>query len=122
MSQEQLEAFMSKVHKDKSLQERLKNSTSNDEVRAIAREHGHEISLDAKLKPLSQGELEEVAGGGLVWKPLHQLEFEQRHGYRLLSAVPDGLPDPFAPVVVAGSPAATDPSASNTDQPQGLGL
>ncbi|TCD55376.1 Nif11-like leader peptide family natural product precursor [Synechococcus sp. BS56D] len=64
MSQEQLEAFMSKVHKDKSLQERLKNSTSNDEVRAIARELGHEISLDAKLKPLSDGELEEVAGGG----------------------------------------------------------
>lgn len=41
MTQEQLEAFMSKVHQDKSLQERLKNSGSHDEARAIAKEHGH---------------------------------------------------------------------------------
>ena len=63
MTQEQLEAFMSKVHQDKSLQERLKNSGSHDEACAIAKEHGHEISADAKLKPLSDDELEEVAGG-----------------------------------------------------------
>ncbi len=64
MTQEQLKAFMSKVHQDKNLQERLKNSSSHDEARAIAREHGHEISTDAELQPLSDGELEEVAGGG----------------------------------------------------------
>lgn len=63
MTQEQLEAFMSKLHQDKSLQERLKNSGSHDEARAIAKELGHEISADAELKPLSDDELEEVAGG-----------------------------------------------------------
>ncbi|WP_186595320.1 hypothetical protein [Synechococcus sp. PROS-7-1] len=41
---------------------------------------------------------------------------------QVLSAVPDGRPDPFAPVVVAGSPAATDPRASDADQPPSLGL
>lgn len=54
---------MSKVHQDKSLQERLQNAASHDEARAIAKEHGHDISADAKLKSLSDAEIEEVAGG-----------------------------------------------------------
>jgi len=41
---------------------------------------------------------------------------------QVLNAVPDGRPDPFAPVVVAGSRAASDPSASNADQPSALNL
>ena len=41
---------------------------------------------------------------------------------QVLSAVPDGRPDPFAPVAAAVSTSAADPSASNADQPLGLGL
>ena len=41
---------------------------------------------------------------------------------QVLSAVPDGRPDPFAPVASAGSTTASAPSASDADQQPGLGL
>lgn len=41
---------------------------------------------------------------------------------QVLSAVPDGRPDPFAPVTAAVSASAQESSASDADQPQGLGL
>ena len=63
MSKEQLDAFMAKVKTNADLQARLKNSSSLDDVRGIAKEHGHEIDASAKLSPLSSEELEEVAGG-----------------------------------------------------------
>jgi len=63
MSQEQLDAFMSKVKTNADLQSKLKSSNSLDDVRSIAKDHGHEIDSSAKLSPLSSEELEEVAGG-----------------------------------------------------------
>ena len=41
---------------------------------------------------------------------------------QVLSAVPDGRPDPFAPVAAAVSTSASDPDESDADQPLGLGL
>ncbi len=41
---------------------------------------------------------------------------------QVLSAVPDGRPDPFAPVAAAVSTSAPDPDESDADQPLGLGL
>ena len=62
MSEEQLKAFLAKVKGDSSLQEKLKAAKSSDEVVTIAKEHGHEFSVD-KLGQLSKEELEGVSGG-----------------------------------------------------------
>tara|TARA_B100001093_G_C25897946_1_gene623245 strand:+ start:88 stop:327 length:240 start_codon:yes stop_codon:yes gene_type:complete len=63
MSLEQLKSFIAKIKGDSSLQEKLKAAKSSDEVVRIAKEHGHEFSID-KLGQLSEKELEGVAGGG----------------------------------------------------------
>ena len=63
MSLEQLKAFLAKVKGDSNLQERLKAAKSPDEIVSIAKEHGHEFTVD-KLGQLSEEELERVAGGG----------------------------------------------------------
>jgi predicted ribosomally synthesized peptide with nif11-like leader len=62
MSLEQLKAFLAKVRRDSSLQEKLKVTKSPGEVVTIAKEHGHEFTVD-KISLLSQEELEGVAGG-----------------------------------------------------------
>ena len=62
MSEEQLKAFLEKVKGDSSLQEKLKASKSLEEVKGIAKDHGHEMTAD-KLDLLSDEELEGVAGG-----------------------------------------------------------
>ena len=61
MSLEQLKSFIAKIKGDSSLQEKLKAAKSSDEVVRIAKEHGHEFSID-KLGQLSEKELEGVAG------------------------------------------------------------
>ena len=66
MSEEQLKAFLEKVKADTSLQEKLKAAADSDAVLTIAREAGFSISAD-DLKnaqsEISEGELENVAGG-----------------------------------------------------------
>ena len=62
MSLEQLKAFLAEAKGDTSLQEKLKNAKSPEEVVTIAKAHGHEFSAD-KLSQLSAEELEGVAGG-----------------------------------------------------------
>ena len=62
MCEEQLKAFLAEVKSDASLQEKLNEARSPDEVVAIAKEHGHEFTAD-KLSALSADELEGVGGG-----------------------------------------------------------
>ena len=62
MSLEQLKAFLEKVKGDTTLQEKLKGTKSMDDVVSIAKEHGHEFTVD-KFNQLSEKELERVAGG-----------------------------------------------------------
>ena len=62
MSLEQLKAFLEKVKGDSSLQEKLKAAKSSDDVVSIAKEHGHEFTVD-KIAELSEEELEGVTGG-----------------------------------------------------------
>ena len=63
MSEEQLKAFLEAVKADAGLQEKLKAAKSSDDVVSIAKEHGHEFTVD-KIAELSEEELEAVAGGG----------------------------------------------------------
>ena len=46
MSKEQLKAFLEKVKGDASLQDRLKAAKSSDDVVSIAKEHGHEFTVE----------------------------------------------------------------------------
>jgi predicted ribosomally synthesized peptide with nif11-like leader len=62
MSLEQLRAFVAKAKDDTSLQEKLKDAKSPEEVVTIAKEHGHDFTAD-KLSQLSNEELENVSGG-----------------------------------------------------------
>ncbi|WP_114992744.1 Nif11-like leader peptide family natural product precursor [Synechococcus sp. UW179A] len=62
MSLEQLKAFLAKVKSDTSLQEKLKEAKSPEDVVVIAKEHGHEFTAD-KINQLSDEELEGVTGG-----------------------------------------------------------
>lgn len=63
MSKEQLKAFLEKVKGDARLQDRLKAAKSSDDVVSIAKEHGHEFTVE-KIAELSEEELEGVDGGG----------------------------------------------------------
>ena len=62
MSLEQLKAFLEKVKGDSNLQDKLKAAKSPEDVVGIAKEYGHEFSVD-KLGQLSKEELEGVSGG-----------------------------------------------------------
>ena len=65
MSLEQLNAFLEKVKGDTTLQEKLKAAKSPEDVVGIAKEHGHEFSVDkiSQLSEMSEAELESIAGG-----------------------------------------------------------
>ena len=69
MSEEQLQAFLEKVKGDASLQEKLKAASSPDDVAAVAKEAGFDISLDeisnAQSAELSEQDLEGVSGAGV---------------------------------------------------------
>ena len=70
MSEEQLKAFLEKVQGDTSLQEKLKAAADTNAVAAIAKEAGFSISADDLTKAqseLSDEELEDVAGGTLIF-------------------------------------------------------
>ena len=62
MSEEQLKAFIAKAKDDQSIQAKLKSAKTPEDVVSIAKEHGHEFTAD-KITPLSDKELEGVAGG-----------------------------------------------------------
>tara|TARA_B100001094_G_scaffold204867_1_gene198793 strand:- start:161 stop:403 length:243 start_codon:yes stop_codon:yes gene_type:complete len=62
MTLEQLKAFLSKAKDDTVLQEKLKAADSPEVVVALAKEHGHDFSVD-KLSRLSEEELENMTGG-----------------------------------------------------------
>ena len=65
MSEDQLKAFMEAVKVDAGLQEKLKAAGDDNAVVAIAKEAGFVISVEevTARQELSDGELEEVAGG-----------------------------------------------------------
>ena len=79
MSEEQLKAFLEAVKADEGLQEKLKAAADADVVVAIAKEAGFVIAVEAvtgKGQELSDGELEDVAGGtcaGGTWLTLFSL-------------------------------------------------
>ena len=62
MSLEQLKAFLEKVKGNPNLQEQLKAAVSPEDVVGVAKEYGYEFTVD-KISQLSEGELEDVAGG-----------------------------------------------------------
>ena len=64
MSEEQLKAFIAKVKDDQSIQEKLKEAKTADDVVGIAKEHGHVFTADKLTETLSDEELEGVSGGG----------------------------------------------------------
>ena len=67
MSEEQLKAFIAKAKDDQSIQEKLKEAKTADDVVGIAKEHGHVFTADKLTetlsKTLSDEELEGVSGG-----------------------------------------------------------
>ena len=63
MSEEQLKAFIEKVQGDTSLQEKLKEAKSPEDVVGIAKEHGHDFTAE-HMSQLSEKELEGVNGAG----------------------------------------------------------
>ena len=67
MSLEQLKAFLSKAKGDSNLQNKLKAAKSTEDVVGIAKEHGHEFTVE-KIAELSEEELESLAGGTLPWR------------------------------------------------------
>ena len=62
MSEEQLKAFIAKAKDDQSIQDKLKEAKTPEDVVDIAKEHGHEFTQD-HMQKLSEEELEGVAGG-----------------------------------------------------------
>ena len=62
MSEEQLKAFIAKVRGNSSIQDKLKAAQSPEDVVAIAKEYGHELTAD-KIANLSEEDLEGLAGG-----------------------------------------------------------
>ena len=62
MTLENVKAFLAKVKDDNSLQEKLKDAKSPEEVVDIAIDHGHDFTSD-KLNQLSADELEQLSGG-----------------------------------------------------------
>ena len=70
MSLEQLKAFLAKAKDNQSIQEKLKAAKSPEDVVTIAKEHGHECSVDhmSSFSEVSEEELDGVAGGGMsIW-------------------------------------------------------
>lgn len=68
MSEEQLKSFLEKAKNDQSLQAQLKAASNLDEVLAIAKEAGFNISADDITETQSEipeKELEGVTGGKL---------------------------------------------------------
>ena len=65
MSEEQLKAFIAKAKDDQSIQDKLKAAKTPEDVVGIAKEHGHEFTVD-KIAELSEEELEGVAGGTML--------------------------------------------------------
>ena len=68
MSQEQLKAFLAKAAKDPSLQEKIKQAGTAEQLSALAKAEGFDISvssLSASVE-ISEDELESVAGGGIT--------------------------------------------------------
>ena len=68
MSEEQLKAFLAKVHVDPILQAQLNEAKCPDDVVSFAKEHGYELTAE-KVTELRDAELEGVAGGsdGIFW-------------------------------------------------------
>ena len=64
MSEEELKAFLETVQGDATLQERLKAAQSPEQILEIAKDLGHDVSLD-NIDQLSEDELDGVAGGGI---------------------------------------------------------
>ena len=62
MTQEQFKSLLEKVKANTTLQEKLKAAVSPEDVVGIAQEYGHEFTVN-KISQLSEGELEDVAGG-----------------------------------------------------------
>ena len=62
MSLEQLKAFLAKVKGDTTLQEKLKAAKSPEDVVTIAKEHGHDLTLE-HINQLTDKELEGISGG-----------------------------------------------------------
>ena len=77
MSEEQLKAFLEKVKVDSRLQDKLKAAKSPDDVAGIAKEHGHEFTVD-KLNQLSGDDLEIAVGGAVCWIT-HSMAINQQH-------------------------------------------
>tara|TARA_B100000959_G_C14665889_1_gene494361 strand:+ start:389 stop:634 length:246 start_codon:yes stop_codon:yes gene_type:complete len=71
MSEEQLKAFIAKLHTDTSLQEQLKAAADSDAVVACAKDAGFSINAEdlsnSKDRELLAEELEGFAGGSSVW-------------------------------------------------------
>ena len=62
MSEEQLKAFIAKAKNDQSIQDKLKEAKSPEDVVGIAKEHGHEFTAD-RISQLSEKDLEDVSAG-----------------------------------------------------------
>ena len=69
MSKEQLKAFLEKVKGDSNLQEKLKAAKSPEDVVGIAKEHGHDFSLE-HFNELNEKELEGISGGTATVTPI----------------------------------------------------
>ncbi len=66
MSEEQLKAFIAKAKNDQSIQDKLKEAKSPEDVVGIAKEHGHEFTAELvkrSVVELSEEELQSVTGG-----------------------------------------------------------
>ena len=63
MSLEQLKAFLEKLKRDPILLEKLKAAKTRAEVVSMAKEQGHEFTVD-KINQLTKAELESVSGSG----------------------------------------------------------
>jgi len=66
MSEEQLKAFIAKAKNDQSIQDKLKEAKSPEDVVGIAKEHGHELTAELvkrSVVELSEEELQSVTGG-----------------------------------------------------------
>lgn len=68
MSEEQLKAFLAKVHVDPILRAQLNEARCSDDVVHFAKEYGYELTAE-KITELREAELEGVAGGsdGIFW-------------------------------------------------------
>ena len=63
MTLEQLKAFIDKIKGDSNLREKLKAANSAEEVVSIAKDHGHNFTVE-HINEIRQDQLEKIAGGG----------------------------------------------------------